>query len=92
MKEKVELVKKIIGIRPELKKKQSKLWRCNREKLISLLKREQEKIKEIHIGDKIINEEHESFDRIVQSLFEIKIDKYETTENGLIVYFSESVN
>lgn len=92
MKEKVELVKEIIGIRSELKKKQSRLWRCNREKLISLLKREQERIKEIHIGDKIINEEHESFDRIVQSLFEIKIDKYETTENGLIVYFSESVN
>lgn len=92
MKEKVELVKEIIGIRPELKQKQSKLWRCSREKLISLLKREQEKIKEIHIGDKIINEEHELFDKIVKSLFEIKIDKYETTKDGLIVYFSESVN
>lgn len=90
MKEKNELIREILEISPELKKQPRKLWSSSREKLISLLKREQAKIKEIHIGDKVINEEYEMFDYIVKSLFDIKIDKYESTEDGLIVYFKES--
>ncbi len=90
MKQKNELIKEILEIEPELKKHPRKLWSSSREKLLSLLKREQAKIKEIHIGEKIINEEYEMFDYVVKSLFDIKIDKYENTEDGLIVYFKES--